>query len=43
MATLGYYDRRGLVQPIRFLLAYLGVKYTDKHYLTKEEWFEKDK
>jgi glutathione S-transferase len=43
MVTLGYYDLRGLAQPIRFLLAYLGVKYTDKHYSTKEEWLEKDK
>jgi len=43
MATLAYYDIRGLAQPIRFLLAYLGVKYTDKHYTDREEWFGKDK
>lgn len=43
MATLAYYDVRGLTQPIRFLLAYLGVKFTDKHYNDREEWFGKDK
>lgn len=30
MATLGYWGFRGLAQPIRFLLAYLGVEYTEK-------------
>jgi len=43
MATLAYYDVRGLAQPIRFLLAYLKVKFTDKHYTDSKEWFEKDK
>lgn len=43
MATLGYWGIRGIVQPIRFLLAYLGVKYTDKRYISGEEWFNKDK
>lgn len=43
MASLGYYNLRGLAQPIRFLLAYLGLKYTDKQYITREEWFENDK
>ncbi|KAL4478046.1 hypothetical protein ABPG72_013485 [Tetrahymena utriculariae] len=43
MATLGYWSFRGLAQPIRFLLAYLGVQYTDKHYTKGEDWFENDK
>lgn len=43
MTTLGYWGIRGLAQPIRFLLAYLGVEYTNKNYLAPEEWFGKDK
>ncbi|KAL4432936.1 hypothetical protein ABPG74_014450 [Tetrahymena malaccensis] len=43
MTTLGYWGIRGLAQPIRFLLAYLGVQYTNKAYTNPEEWFGKDK
>ncbi|EAR99883.2 glutathione S-transferase, amine-terminal domain protein (macronuclear) [Tetrahymena thermophila SB210] len=43
MITLGYWNARGLGQSIRFLLAYLGVEYTNKAYSTPEEWFGKDK
>jgi len=43
MATLGYWNFRGLGQPVRFLLAYLNVPYTHRHYDTREEWFAKDK
>lgn len=43
MTTLGYWSIRGLVQPIRFLLAYLWVEYTNKAYANPEEWFGKDK
>ncbi|CAG2111212.1 unnamed protein product [Medioppia subpectinata] len=30
--TVGYYKVRGLAQPIRLLLAYKGVNFTDKYY-----------
>jgi glutathione S-transferase len=30
--TLGYYDTRGLAQPIRLLLKYAGVEFNDKRY-----------
>lgn len=41
--TLGYWGIRGIVQPIRFLLAYLGIQFTDKRYITGDEWFIRDK
>ncbi|EAR88421.1 glutathione S-transferase, amine-terminal domain protein (macronuclear) [Tetrahymena thermophila SB210] len=43
MITFGYWNIRGFGQPIRFLLAYLGVKYTNKTYASLEEWFGNDK
>ncbi|KAM3139531.1 hypothetical protein pb186bvf_008367 [Paramecium bursaria] len=36
--VLAYWGIRGLGQPIRLLLAYLGVKYQDKHYTQWDEW-----
>ena len=30
--TLGYWDIRGLGQPIRYLLKYAGVQFNDKRY-----------
>lgn len=38
MACLGYYGIRGLAQPIRLLLAYLEVNYTNKMYASRDEW-----
>ncbi|CAG2117028.1 unnamed protein product, partial [Medioppia subpectinata] len=47
--TLGYYKVRGMTQPIRFLLKYAGVKFTDKYYGTgdaksldefRAEWYK---
>jgi glutathione S-transferase len=40
---LGYWKIRGLGQPIRFLLAYLGTDYEEKRYETMEAWFGGDK
>ena len=42
--VLGYWDIRGLAQPIRFLLAYLGIGYCEKTYIagSTESW-EQDK
>lgn len=41
----GYWQFRGLGQPIRFLLEYLGLPYEEKHYTLEKanEWFEGDK
>lgn len=41
--VLGYWNIRGRAQPIRLLLEYLEVKYTEKRYKDPIEWFEKDK
>ena len=41
--VLGYWGIRGLVQPIRNLLAYLNLAYEDKQYVDRDEWFKKDK
>ena len=30
--TLGYWDIRALAQPIRYMLKYAGVNFTDKRY-----------
>ncbi|KAK6177387.1 hypothetical protein SNE40_015496 [Patella caerulea] len=45
MSTLGYWNIRGLAQPIRFLLHYVGEEFTDQLYelgdapgFSKEEW-----
>ncbi len=32
VTTLGYWNVRGLGQPIRYLLKYAGVKFDDKRY-----------
>nr|ABL09314.1 allergen Ale o 8 [Aleuroglyphus ovatus] len=45
---LGYWNQRGLGHPIRFLLTYLGVDFTDKRYSRGadgkgSEWFQGDK
>ncbi|CAK8679018.1 unnamed protein product [Clavelina lepadiformis] len=37
---LGYWDIRGLAQPIRYMLGYLGVEYEDKRYVEKNSWFD---
>jgi len=41
MATLGYWKTRGVGNPIRFLLEYVGEKYEEKLYTgdKAEEWF----
>lgn len=31
-ATLGYWDMRGLAEPIRYLLKYVGINFYDKRY-----------
>jgi glutathione S-transferase len=36
--TLGYWGIRGLAQPIRFLLEYLGLPYTDHKYSDPAVW-----
>ncbi|KRX08888.1 Thioredoxin-like fold [Pseudocohnilembus persalinus] len=43
--TFGYWQTRGRGHPIRMLLNYLEVDYTEKTYTfeQKQEWFEKDK
>jgi hypothetical protein len=37
--VLAYWPMRGLAQPLRFLLEYLGLPYEDKKYNSHEEWF----
>ncbi|KAM7538666.1 hypothetical protein Aperf_G00000056455 [Anoplocephala perfoliata] len=37
--VLAYWNVRGLAEHIRMLLHYLGVKYEDKAYDLREEWF----
>ncbi|CAD8207280.1 unnamed protein product [Paramecium octaurelia] len=37
--VLGYWAIRGLAQPLRFYLEYLGLPYEDKRYYKPEEWF----
>ncbi len=39
----GYWNLRGLFEPITLVLEYLGTPYETKFYKTREEWFEKDK
>lgn len=41
--TLGYWGLRGRGQVPRLLLAYTGLKWTNKAYATREEWFAGDK
>ena len=42
--VLGYYGFRGLAQPIRFLLAHLGIQYTELLIENHEHWEQsKDK
>lgn len=36
--TLGYWDIRGLAEPIRYLLHYKNVKFEDKRYLSYDSW-----
>ena len=40
---LGYFDVRGIAQPVRNLLAYLAIPYEDKRYTDRSVWLEKDK
>lgn len=40
---MGYWAIRGLGAPLRMILEYKGVKYTDKQYETGEPWFKEDK
>ncbi|CAK57521.1 unnamed protein product (macronuclear) [Paramecium tetraurelia] len=37
--VLGYWGIRGLAQPLRYLVEYLGLPYEEKRYLKPEEWF----
>jgi len=39
MPTFAYWPIRGIGQPIRFLLEYVGEKYEEKRYQEMEEWF----
>jgi len=41
--VLGYWKIRGLAQPIRNMLAYIGTDYEDKWYESREAWFDQDK
>ena len=43
MITLGYWAIRGRGQVPRLLLAYTGLKWTNKAYSSREEWFANDK
>lgn len=36
--TVGYWDIRGLAEPIRYLLHFKGIKFEDKRYLTYDSW-----
>lgn len=40
MPTVGYWDCRGLCEPIRLILVQAGVEFEDKRYKSKEEWAE---
>ena len=37
--VLAYFDIRGLAQPIRYLLVYFEVKFENKKYTSRDEWF----
>jgi glutathione S-transferase len=39
---LGYWPIRGIAQPIRFFLEYLGLPYEEKLYTDHQEWFSAD-
>lgn len=41
--VLGYWAIRGLGQPLRALLHYVGLPFTDKLYTDANEWFGKDR
>ncbi|XP_054158818.1 uncharacterized protein LOC128957124 [Oppia nitens] len=45
LPVLGYWDIRGLAEPIRYLLRYAGVEFTDKRYQFKDShvWKDEDK
>jgi glutathione S-transferase len=45
MPTLGYWNIRGMGQPLRFLLEYVGETYDEKRYAVDKpmEWFGQDK
>ena len=41
---MGYWDFRGLAQPIRFLLVHLGINYEERTFTSNEQWEQtKDK
>ena len=39
--TVGYWDIRGLAQPIRLLLTYLNIDFEDVRYREPDAWFSK--
>lgn len=41
--TMGYWGIRGLGAPLRMILEYKGVKYTDNQYTDPDKWFKEDK
>ena len=38
---VGYWDIRGLAQPIRLLLTYLNIDFEDVRFTQREDWFAK--
>jgi len=40
---IGYWPIRGLGNPVRFLLEYLGIEYKETRYDDPQKWFGKDK
>ena len=38
---VGYWDIRGLAQPIRLLLTYVGVDFENVRYTEPDSWFGK--
>lgn len=41
--VVGYWGIRGVAQPLRFLLEYLGLPFEDRRYTSPEAWFGADK
>lgn len=38
--VLGYYGTRGRAEPLRTMLAYAGISYTDLHFMSPDSWFK---